>query len=423
MTFSGIRTGALAAAALALVAVPAPASAVTYKVLYSFTGIGADGGRDSEAPLIIDSNGVLYGTTTRGGAHPCPGGCGTVFKLTRAGTKWTHTNLLLFSELVNGAFPFAPLMMDKNGALYGTSSIGGPSGGAGTVFRLTPPASGNGAWTANALRTFNNSRSDGGFLYGEVIADKNGALYGMASGGGARGKGTLYQLTPAGGSATWPIKVLYNFTPATGTAPSSGLVADSKGNLYGVADQGGSDNAGVAFRLSPPAKGKTAWTYTALHQFVGGFSDGQFAHATLLLRDGYLYGMTIEGGTNNAGTVFSIRLPFAGHPNPVYTLLHSFDFTTEGGQIYSGLAADAAGNLYGTASAGGSHSKGTVFKLARPAPGHKVWNLTVLHNFAGAPNDGGQPFGGLVMDKTGTLYGTTSAGGSHDFGTVFALKP
>ena len=128
-------------------------------------------------------------------------------------------------------------------------------------------------------------------------------------------------------------------------------------------------------------------------------------------------------GTNNVGTIFSIRPPFAGHPNPVYTLLHSFNFGSEGGQIYGGLVADAAGNLYEAVSGGGSHTKGTVFRLARPAPGHKVWILTVLHNFAGAPNDGDQPLGGLVMDKNDILYGTTSVGGTGDSGTVFALKP
>lgn len=423
MTLNGMRASAVATVALALLAAPVPASAVTYKVLYSFTGAGTDGGNGPQAPLIIDSKGTLYGTTVRGGAHPCPGGCGTVFKLSKAGRNWAHTNLLLFSELVNGAFPFAPVMMDKNGALYGTSSIGGPSGGAGTVFRLAPPASGNSAWTNTTLRTFQHSRSDGGFPYGEVIADKNGALYGTTGEAGTRGKGTIYRLTPASGSATWPIKVLYDFTALTGTNAGSGLVADSKGNLYGVTDQGGSDNVGVLFRLSPPGKGKTAWTYTALHQFVGGFSDGAFPYATLLLRAGYLYGTTIEGGTNSAGTIFSLRLPFAGHPNAVYTQLHNFDMPTEGGQIYGGLVADSAGNLYGTASAGGTHGKGTVFRLSRPAVGHKVWILSVLHNFAGKPNDGDTPFAGLVMDSGGTLYGTTSAGGAKDVGTVFALKP
>jgi len=157
-----------------------------------------------------------------------------------------------------------------------------------------------------------------------------------------------------------------------------------------------------------------------LHQFFGG-TDGVFPRSDLLLRDGYLYGTTIEGGTSGAGTIFALRLPFAGHPNPVYTVLHSFNFT-DGSQVYAGLVADAAGNLYGTASQGGSHNKGTVFKLARPAPGHKVWNITVLHNF-GLGNDGSQPFGGMVMDSSGFLYGTTSAGGAHNVGTVFSLKP
>ena len=204
-------------------------------------------------------------------------------------------------------------------------------------------------------------------------------------------------------------KVLHSFTPGTdGANPLAGLAIDSAGNLYGTTTSGGNFGNGTVFKLTTSGK------ETILHSFAGS-TDGSNPEAGLLLIGGNLYGATTQGGSGGRGTVFQVTT--AGKE----TVLHLFTSQAQGAQPQGRLAADAAGNLYGTTSAGGKAGKGVVFKLTRPATTAGVWSEQVLYNFS-AGAGGANPVAGVAFDKAGNLYGTTSAGGTG-YGTVFQLTP
>jgi uncharacterized repeat protein (TIGR03803 family) len=205
-------------------------------------------------------------------------------------------------------------------------------------------------------------------------------------------------------------KVVHNFTGGSdGSGPLNGFIADSAGNLYGTASTGGSSNFGIVFKLS------TAGVETVLHNFAGG-ADGATPES-FLVRDkaGNLYGTTTAGGVSGAGTVFKVTA--AG----VESVLYSFTGKTDGAAPEAGLAIDAAGNLYGTTTAGGAKGNGTVFKLISSKTGGR-WMERVLYSF-GTGTDGTIPVAGVTLVAGGKILGTTSAGGANGYGTVFQLAP
>ena len=385
-----LRAGSIALA-VAIVLVPAvvgtkSAEAQTYKekVLYSFRG-KADG-RFPYAGLVRDAAGNLYGTTYQGGAY----GLGTVFKLSKTGKK---TVLHSFARTGgDGANPEAGLVRDAAGNLYGTTPYGGASG-YGTVFMLDTTGK------ETVLYSFTGTGGDGAEpLFGYLVRDAAGNLYGTTEGGGASGYGTVFMLDETGNET-----VLYSFTGTggDGTEPAAGLVRDAAGNLYGTTKSGGASGYyGTVFMLDTTGK------ETVLHSFDG--SDGADPLAGLV-RDaaGNLYGTTNSG--DGYGTVF--MLDETGKE----TVLHSFKRPSREGAYPFGLVRDAKGNLYGTTFEGGASGLGTVFML------DKTGKETVLHRFAGS--DGAYPDAGLVRDAKGNLYGTTSIGGAYEDGTMFELTP
>jgi uncharacterized repeat protein (TIGR03803 family) len=205
-------------------------------------------------------------------------------------------------------------------------------------------------------------------------------------------------------------KVMHNFTGySDGGNPLSGFIIDPAGNLYGTASNGGSSFAGVVFKFNKHG-------VTVLHNFTGG-TDGAFPDGSLVMdAAGNLYGTTTAGGPSNVGTVFEISAK--GHE----VVLHSFTGKSDGATPQAALVRDAAGNLYGTTTAGGSNGNGTVFELAAPTNGSGHWTESVLYSF-GKGTDGAIPVAGVTFDTAGNLYGTTSAGGLYGFGTVFELRP
>ena len=253
--------------------------------------------------------------------------------------------------------------------------------------------------------------SDGGYPYGGVISDANGNLYGTTFGGGAYDGGTVFELTPNSGG-TWNETVLFSFSynGTGGASPSSGLVFDSKGNLYGLT-LFSTPGAGAIFELSPGANG--VWTEKILYTFTGG-SDGSapFSASLVLDRSGNLYGITPNGGTYGLGTVFEL---VAGS-NGAWTkkVMHNFSGGNDGANPYGEtLTLDAAGNVYGTALGGGLYDYGVVFELVRGSNGN--WTERVLHAFTGT-SDGSATLGGVVFDAAGNLYGNSSY-------SVFQLTP
>jgi len=223
--------------------------------------------------------------------------------------------------------------------------------------------------------------------------------------------------TATSGEAAVKETTLYSFTGGNdGSFPHAGVIADAKGNFYGVTSSGGANHAGVIFELSPPAKGDTTWTQTTLYSFTGG-NDGANPQAGLMMdAKGNLYGTTYSGGATGNGVVFEL----ARHKSKgtwTYHTLWGFTGGNDGGVPAGSLTMDSAGNLYGTTTQGGAGVVGTVFELS---PNGKKWSESVLYNFTGN-NDGGEPMGNVLLGKDGNLYGTTAGYGQFNYGVVYKL--
>ncbi len=397
--------------------IPKPDGSWAEAVLYKFTG--AADGAGPYADLIFDPAGNLYGTTTGAGNR-----FGTVFKLTpKPDGSWAESVLYTFCSLSNcadGGNSWSGLIFDQNGNLYGATASGGTFN-RGTVFNLTPNA--DGSWTEHVLYSFTGD-TDGQSPEGDLIFDQEGNLYGTTSGGaGEWNGGVVFQLTP-NADGSWNESVLYRFCSQTncndGINPSAGLIFDSAGNLYGTTT-GGGRTAGNVFELAPNANG--SWTESVLYRFCQtDCNDGINPSAGLIFdKKGNLYS-TALGGVYGDGVVFKL----VPHPKKSWTesVLHAFSDTIGDGWPTAGLVLDAAGNLYGTTPQGGTGC-GKVFKLA-PNP-HGTWAESVLYQFAGGM-DGCQPYAGLIFDQSGNLYGTTLYGGNSacgfgGCGVVFKLTP
>jgi uncharacterized repeat protein (TIGR03803 family) len=407
------------------------------QVLHAFTG-HADG-RWPYASLIFDQAGHLYGTTYSGG----PNGSGEVFKLVHSKGVWKETVIYGFKQAaihgfidnnVDGAGPYAPVIFDKAGNLYGTTSFRGAYN-QGTVFELKHST---GAWRETVLHSLDGV--DGAGPYAPVIFDEAGNLYGTAVAGGASGRGTVFELTRSKNG--WKGKPLYSFTGNTdGGFPYAGLVMDKSGNLYGTTQVGGQggcgtgDGCGVLFKLTHSTAG---WTETVLHTFCSGSScsDGGFPVAQLIFdKAGNLYGTTQYGGafiscgaTNGGcGTVFELTPNSDG--SWTETVLYAFLGGSDGGIPVGGVLFDKAGNLYGTTSMGGGSKQcgsagcGTIFELTPSSGGG--WSETVLYSFclhSTNCDDGAEPQAGLILDPAGNLYGTTIYGGGSA-GVAFKFTP
>jgi uncharacterized repeat protein (TIGR03803 family) len=225
-------------------------------VIYSFLG-GSDAA-DPLASLAMDGAGNLYGTTGEGGSK----GNGTVFKLThpQSGAKWKETVLYSFGTGTDGAVPVAGVTLDAAGNIYGTTSEGGAFA-LGTIFKLSPSGS---TWTETKLHDFEDG-NDGAIPYAGLIFDKSGNLYGAATEGGTGGGGTIFKMTPASGG--WTFTVLYSLPGWNISGPFRNLMIDGAGNLYGTTHCDGANDAGTVYKLSLK---NGSWIYTSLYVFTGG---------------------------------------------------------------------------------------------------------------------------------------------------------
>jgi uncharacterized repeat protein (TIGR03803 family) len=371
--------------------------AAQYKLIHKFKG-GADGAHPT-AGLIFDAAGNLYGTTAYTGANY--NGNGTVFKLApKPDGTWRISELHRFHR-ADGRRPYAGLVFDAAGNLYGTTA-GGGAYDRGTVFKLAPNP--DGSWVESVLYSFSGSGP-----FSRVIFDAAGNLYGTIYQGGADHNGTVFKLSP-NPDGTWTESVLYDFTGgADGSQPLASLIFDAGGNLYGTT-WGGADSNGTVFKLTPNPDG--SWTESVLHSFAGG---GANPEASLIFDAvGNLYGTTSGGGAYGLGTVFRLTPDQDG--SWTEQVLVSF-----GGRPAcfpeAEVISDAAGNLYGTTH-GTCGRDGTVFKLTPEPDGS--WKMSNLHTFKG--KDGSNPEAGLIMDAAGNLYGTTERGGKG-YGVVFEITP
>ncbi len=389
------------------------AQAQTFEAIYNFTG-GADG--DSPwTGLTIDGAGNLYGTTSSGGFA----NGGAVFKLKHAGPGWVLNPLYDFTQTFSDVWTRPALAPD--GTLYGATSAGGNNNYDGTVYHLTPletvPKSAVAFWNETVLYDF--SGSDGASPQGDLTFDQSGNIYGTTIAGGTGncnytfGCGTVYELTPSGGG--WTETVLYspqNKGAAYGLY--GGVVFDKSGNLYGVFNAGGPYGYGGVYQLSPSGSG---WTEKTLYGFTGS-SDGDGPVGGLIMdSSGNLYGTTGSGGTGGNGTVFELS-PQGGTWN--FRTLYSFSEGLFGGP-QDKLAMDAAGNLYGTTQHDGIYGLGSVFKLTPSGGG---WTYSSLHDFTGG-SDGEFSYSSVVFDTSGNLYGTAMGGRGCNggCGVVWEITP
>ncbi len=379
-------------------------------ILHSFNGGDENDGNEPVGPVLLDSSGNIYGTTFNGGLY----GWGTVFKMSPGASGWSLANLISFNGL-GAAWPTSRLTFDAAGNLYGTTFFGGILND-GVAFELTPAA--EGSWNQSALHDFGPNAHDGTFPRSGVIFDQSGNAYGTTTGGGNFGNGTVFQLSPIAGGG-WKESILHSFHDTDGWQPTAGLAIDEAGNLYGTTDFGGSSSAcdsgcGAVFEVTPKAGG--GWGEKVLLSFNN--NNGSSPSTPLTLdTDGNIYGTTSAGGTYNQGNVFKLSRASGGWE---LTILYSFGAIPNDGVAPSGfLASDAAGNLYGVTSNGGTHGVGTVFKLSRRTSG--TWKETMLHNFTSNGGDGYSSGSGVVLDGAGNLYGTTENGGTYGDGTVYEI--
>jgi uncharacterized repeat protein (TIGR03803 family) len=397
---------------LATILVPflmTPVFASSEKVLYTFAG-GADGS-EPYAGLVMDAAGNLYGTTYLGG-----NGFGTVFQLTPgSGGTWTESVIYSFTGAKDGSNPAAAVILDAAGNLYGTTAGGGASG-QGTAFKLTRGS--GGTWTESVLHSFAFGSVTGDKPLGALVFDAAGNLYGTTNSGSTNDYGAVFELSPAGGGK-WTAAALhvFNSNGHDGTTPAAGLILDAAGNLYGTTSGGGSKGYGVVFMLTKGTNGK--WTETLLHTFnpANGHDGANPLGSVTFDSAGNLYGTTSSGGT---GIFYGIvyKLTLGTDSKWTETVLRAFNDDSGGGEPLANVILDAAGNVYGTAHTGGT--AGVAFKLTLGTDGK--WHETVLHNFKNG-SDGSRPFCGLVWDATGHLYGTTQMGGTSGLGTVFQIAP
>ena len=357
--------------------------------------------------LIRDAAGNLYGTGVDGIFCVEHQACGMVYELSPVeGGSWTQTVLYNFN-VTNGYGPKG-LAMDAAGNLYGVTVSGGLYGG-GTAYELS--RSEGGGWTETVLYNFSRGGGFGGVNF-SLWRDAAGNLYGTMTEGGAYGAGMVFELSPGAGGA-WTETVLWSFgNGSDGEFPESGVIMDAAGNLYGTTLQGGTycQGCGTVYELSPSKGGN--WSETVLHNFNG--DDGSESWASLILdAAGNLFGTTSQGGTYSEGTVFEVSPNDGGWTE---TVLHSFPSDGhDGSNPIAPLILDPTGNLFGTTYGGGTNGAGTVFELSARQGG---WSEAVLYNFAY-----GYFSGGVVMDRAGDLYGTTYTGGFYQYGIAFELTP
>jgi uncharacterized repeat protein (TIGR03803 family) len=394
----------LAILAVGILMTATGAAAQHEKVLHSF-GSSSEDGFYPTAGLISDASGNLYGVTLWGG----PYGSGTVFELSpMPGGGWSEKIIHGFNH-TNGANPYGTLLLDAHGNLYGTTSVGGAhSYGTAFELRLSP----SGVWVEKVLYDFADG-TDGGYPGSGMIMDSAGNLYGTCESGGALNAGVVFELSPSSGG-TWKEKVIYSFNGPDGTTPVGALAFDGAGNLYGATYVGGTNGDGSVYELTPAAHG--AWTETVLHSFSQYVDGGGLLSGVLLDASGNVYGAAAFLGCCGGGTVFEFTSAGGGVWNE--SLLYSF--SGPGSEGPNGIIFDAAGNLFGPLNTGGSNNDGAVFELT-PAGGGS-WSETTVYNF-GSGTDGVNPNGGLVLDASGDIYGTTYDGGAYGAGTLFEIRP
>ena len=397
-----LRAGIIAIASLAVfmmcIGWPQATQAQTLTVLHSFSASqNGAGGSAPFAGVTFDQQGRIYGTTYYGGGH----GDGVVYRLVREGEGWILSPIYSFgSQPHDGILPYARVVFGPDGLLYGTTSYGGAEG-YGTVFSLQPPATACKValcpWLETTLYSFTNG-ADGGYpQFGDLIFDQAGNMYGTTYGGGTSGEGVVFKLTRS--NSGWAESVIWNFGGSSGCCPYGGMIFDSAGNLYGT-------TVGTVYELSPTQSGwneTKLYSFTGengsgagglimahgdLFGITGGVDGGIAAVYELTPQDGSwsfsllqnfgsqytapvapptfdsqgnLYGPLVFGGNDGGGEIFKLT-PTGNFW--VYSPFYQFDNCRGNGcNPIGAVTFDASGNMYGTTFDGGTDGGGTVWEV------------------------------------------------------------
>jgi uncharacterized repeat protein (TIGR03803 family) len=365
------------------------------------------------------------------------------------------TEEILYS-LPAGSYAYGSLVQDSKGALYGTAA---DLGGSGAIYRLKQQSS---VWVFKILHQFGGSDGDGPFA-GLTEDHAHKIFYGVTDHGGSDDDGAIFTIAPQ--KRSWSEKVLYSFFGTSDGAEPEGVLAQDAdtGDLYGTTIDGGSAGCGAIFQLSKSSgtwslttlhsfsggsdgcrplqlrmgpkrntmvgitisdngtvfelkKAHGTWSYSVIHSFGGG-EDGVFPYDLDIASDGTVYGVTDRGGIFDDGVAFELTPRRKGWS---YKLLYTFTGGTDGNRPVGITFDERTGTVYGTTTYGGTSGFGTLFKLVRNGDS---WDQTVLHSFSGG-SDGADPESRPIVDQTtGSLYGTTIYGGSNDGGTVYMVEP
>ncbi|QAU22797.1 hypothetical protein EO087_01370 [Dyella sp. M7H15-1] len=384
-------------------------------------------GSNPQAGLIQGQYGNFYGTTVNGGVY----GKGTVFKVTpQSGNTFKETVVHSFGEGEDGANPKAGLIQVANGDLYGTTYNGGRYG-KGTVFMI-PHENHRKIVILHSFNGFTNSvfsngdSADGAYPQAGLILGKDGNFYGTTYYGGASGYGTVFKMVDHGVEGT--VTVLHSFGLDDGMYPEADLILTANGDLYGTTYESW-DAYGTAFKLARQSDDSFK-EETVLHPFYGdspaqAYDDGSYPEASLIQGkdNNEFFGTTESGGNREeCGCGVIFKISTSGFYEQIVLLSQK-----DGGHPQAGLIVGKDGDLYGTASAFGAYNKGTVFKIMHDDDGipkdyHLYYKTIVLHSFFGG-SDGDTPRAGLIQGTDGYFYGTTYYGGTLNRGTVFQIKP
>jgi uncharacterized repeat protein (TIGR03803 family) len=331
-----------------------------------------------------------------------------------------------FQGLGDGYNPVSGLVFDKDGNLYGTVPNGGTgcqSQGCGYIFKLTPSRHG---WTKTTVYEFTGLSGDGVSPSSALVLDPSGNLYGETTFGGLSKAGTVFQLS-RNSDGKWSEKIIYTFSGGGGGGyPYGGMIFDRSGNLYGVASGGlgnpqqcgGSSGCGVVFELSPQANG--TWNEQLIYSFQPNGTDGIIPNGGIAFdANGNLFGSTYVGGANGQGIIYELTPTQQGTWQE--NVIHNFANDDNGRSPLGGVVFDGLGNLFGTTRSAGSGDAGTVFELSPGQGGN--WIFTLLHTFKGI-EDVGIPVAQMIRDAQGNLYGTAE-GDPYNWpsvGSVFKMS-
>ena len=379
--------------------IPLSVSANAITTLHSFNG--TDGGRPVGRPVFSGDGTTLYGTTTNleGGSG------GTLFSmdLINGNFNLLHT----FLDLGDGVFPVGTMTLSGD-TFYGMTIWGGAANN-GAIFSIQDHATDDS--TFSSIYSFQSV--NGVFPVGSLTLS-NGKLYGMTTLGSSNRIGEIFSINADATNVSTGFSVINSFNGLGGAIPAGGLTLSPDGTkLYGMTALGGASRNGTIFSINATAVDNS--TFSSIYSFSG--NDGFGPVGSLTSAGSRLYGVTVEGGNSNNGTVFSINAIATAQSSGFSTIL---SFNGANGLVPEGCLTLAGSKLFGVTVGGGDYNYGTIFSINLAAVGHHSTNFTVEHSFNG--NDGAGPVGGLTLSPDGsTLYGMTAEGGYYDYGTIFAF--